>query len=102
MSQNLLSAENHAQGLLVSDALCGGVVPLDTGKFAAFVTEIDTAVPVDYEEFLTLNEAIDHMNRRAASGGWHFEAFGCTKGASCKGAQKGACEGCSNNVNACC
>lgn len=97
----LLSTENHVQGLLVCETLCGGVVPLDTGKFAAFVTEIETAIPVDYEEFSTLEGALAHMNARAAQGGWHFESFGCAKGPGCKGAQKGACPGCSNNERAC-
>ena len=99
MGAALLTEDTYKQGLLVNDSVMTGVVELQTGAFAVFVTEIETARTTSYTEFPILTEALDYINTKlqVLAANLHYEAFGCDKGSNCKGAQKGACAGCSNN-----
>jgi hypothetical protein len=98
----LLTAETYKTGLIHDDVRMAGVVALPTGGFAVFVTEMETARTTHYQEFPALDEALNHAAILFKPGSAHFEAFGCDKGSSCRGAQKGACTSCGNNEHDAC
>ena len=98
----LLTTDTYKTGLIHDDECMAGVVELPTGGFAVFVTEMETARTTHYQEFDALDEALNHAAILFKPGSAHFEAFGCDKGAGCKGAQKGACVSCGNNESECC
>ena len=98
----LLTAETYKTGLLHDDEHMAGVVALPSGAFAVFVTVMETACTTHYREFPALDEALNHAAILFKPGTAHFEAFGCDKGSSCKGAQKGACESCGNSGHQSC
>ncbi len=92
-----LTPDNYARGCLTGNRLMIGVTRLDTGKYAAFSVVIETGVPHDYTEHDTLESAL--LNARTITEpNSCYEAFGCDKGSSCKGAQRGACTSCGNNT----
>ena len=91
-----VTAENFKTGLLVSDEEFTGVVELPTGAFALFCTELVSSETTRYDEFPDLHAALFALELHTQEGGYHFEAFGCDKGSSCKGGQKGGCENCGN------
>lgn len=96
-----LTVDNYKQGCLTTSELMVGVTYLDNGRYAAFCLEIDTGIPAEYSEFSDLNSALSFANAQINTGTCHYEAFGCDKGSRCKGAQKGACSGCSNAALSC-
>lgn len=102
----ILTQDNYKQGCLTTEKFMIGVTVLDNGKYAAFSLEVDTGIPVEYSEFVDLRSALKYANaeiidRGKLSGHCHYEAFGCDKGSSCKGAQKGACSSCSHSTHSC-
>ncbi len=98
----LLTADTYKTGLMHDNERMAGVVELPAGGFAVFVTEMETARTTHYREFPALDEALNHAAILFKPGAAYFEAFGCDKGSSCRGAQKGACTSCGNNEHSAC
>lgn len=89
----------------MSDFLMAGVVDRAEGRYVVFSTEVETGETRSFHEYGDLATALKQVHliieNQSQGGKFWFEAFGCSKGSSCRGAQKGHCTSCSQNESSC-